>query len=45
MQSMTNPDGKIAMDINIQKYKAFLKVVELESFTRAAETLFYSQSG
>ncbi|MDU3077279.1 MAG: LysR family transcriptional regulator, partial [Mixta calida] len=39
------PDGKIAMDINIQKYKAFLKVVELESFTRAAETLFYSQSG
>ncbi|QNU45409.1 LysR family transcriptional regulator [Mixta calida] len=33
------------MDINIQKYKAFLKVVELESFTRAAETLFYSQSG
>ncbi|WP_244947414.1 LysR family transcriptional regulator [Mixta calida] len=42
---MTNPDGKVAMDINIQKYKAFLKVVELESFTRAAETLFYSQSG
>lgn len=33
------------MDINIQKYKAFLKVVELESFTRAAEKLFYSQSG
>lgn len=33
------------MDINIQKYKAFLKVVELKSFTRAAEKLFYSQSG
>ncbi|GBP02420.1 Uncharacterized HTH-type transcriptional regulator YvbU [Eumeta japonica] len=33
------------MDINIQKYKAFLKVVELESFTRAAEKPFYSQSG
>lgn len=33
------------MDVNIQKYKAFLKVVELESFTRAAEKLFYSQSG
>lgn len=30
------------MDINIQKYKAFLKVVELKSFTRAAEKLFYS---
>lgn len=36
---------KADMDINIQKYKAFLKVVELESFTRAAEKLFYSQSG
>lgn len=33
------------MDVNIQKYKAFLKVAELESFTRAAEKLFYSQSG
>lgn len=33
------------MDVNIQKYKAFLKVVELESFTKAAEKLFYSQSG
>lgn len=33
------------MDANIQKYKAFMKVAELESFTRAAEKLFYSQSG
>ena len=33
------------MDVNIQKYKAFMKVAELESFTRAAEKLFYSQSG
>lgn len=33
------------MDMNIQKYKAFLKVVELESFTKAAEKLFYPQSG
>lgn len=32
------------MDINIQKYKAFMKVVELGSFTKAAEKLFYSQS-
>lgn len=31
--------------MNIQKYKAFLKVAELGSFTRAAEKLFYSQSG
>ncbi|HDG1708966.1 TPA: LysR family transcriptional regulator [Kluyvera ascorbata] len=35
----------VLMDVNIQKYKAFLKVVELESFTKAAEKLFYSQSG
>jgi DNA-binding transcriptional LysR family regulator len=33
------------MDVNIQKYKAFMKVAEVESFTRAAEKLFYSQSG
>lgn len=35
----------VLMDVNIQKYKAFMKVAELESFTRAAEKLFYSQSG
>ncbi|WP_198361108.1 LysR family transcriptional regulator [Tatumella citrea] len=33
------------MDTNIQKYKAFLSVVEHGSFTRAAEKIFYSQSG
>lgn len=33
------------MDMNIQKYMAFVKTVELGSFTRAAETLAYSQSG
>ena len=33
------------MDMNIQKYMAFIKTVECGSFTRAAETLNYSQSG
>ncbi|MED4229464.1 LysR family transcriptional regulator [Neobacillus cucumis] len=31
--------------MNIQKYMAFVKAVELGSFTKAAETLDYSQSG
>lgn len=33
------------MDINIQKYMAFIKTVEYSSFTKAAEALSYSQSG
>lgn len=33
------------MDMNIQKYVAFLKTVEYGSFTKAAEILNYSQSG
>jgi Transcriptional regulator len=33
------------MDTNIQKYMAFVKAVEYESFTKAAEVLHYSQSG
>jgi DNA-binding transcriptional LysR family regulator len=33
------------MDINIQKYMAFMKAVEYGSFTKAAEALMYSQSG
>lgn len=33
------------MDMNIQKYLAFIKTVECGSFTKAAEALFYSQSG
>lgn len=33
------------MDGNILKYTAFLKTVECESFTKAAELLNYSQSG
>ena len=33
------------MDKNIQKYQAFIKAVEYGSFTKAAEVLFYSQSG
>ena len=32
------------MDMNIQKYMAFVKTVEYGSFTRAAEMLNYSQS-
>lgn len=33
------------MDMNIQKCMAFVKTIELGSFTKAAETLAYSQSG
>ncbi len=33
------------MDLNIQKYLAFVKTVEYGSFTKAAEVLSYSQSG
>ncbi len=33
------------MDMNLLKYLAFVKTVEYESFTRAAEILNYSQSG
>ena len=33
------------MDMNIQKYLAFVKTVECGSFTKAAELLNYSQSG
>lgn len=33
------------MDVNIQKYMAFIKTVEYGSFTKAAEALSYSQSG
>ncbi len=33
------------MDMNIQKYLAFIKTVEYGSFTKAAERLNYSQSG
>lgn len=33
------------MDLNIQKYLAFIKVVEYGSFTKTAEALSYSQSG
>lgn len=35
----------IFMDMNIQKYMAFLKTVEYGSITKAAEVLSYSQSG
>ena len=33
------------MDMNIQKYLAFIKTVEYGSFTKAADALNYSQSG
>jgi DNA-binding transcriptional LysR family regulator len=32
-------------NMNIQKYMAFVKAVEYGSFTKAAETLNYTQSG
>lgn len=32
------------MDMNIQKYRAFVKTVEYGSFTKAAGILHYSQS-
>ena len=34
-----------AVDASIQKYQAFVRTVELGSFTKAAESLSYSQSG
>lgn len=37
--------GCDTMDMNIQKYIAFVKTVELGSFTKAAKYLNYSQSG
>jgi DNA-binding transcriptional LysR family regulator len=33
------------MDMNIQKFMAFVRTVEYGSFTKAAEILNYSQSG
>ena len=33
------------MDTNIQKFQAFVKTVDLGSFTKAAEALSCSQSG
>lgn len=33
------------MEMNLQKYQAFVKTVQLGSFTKAAEALHYSQSG
>lgn len=37
--------GSLEMDMNLQKYLAFVKTVEYGSFTKAAEMLNYSQSG
>lgn len=47
MDMMTKPDERAEpiMDMNIQKYMAFIKTVECGSFTKAAESLNYSQSG
>lgn len=33
------------MDANLQKYQAFIKAIEYNSFTKAASVLNYSQSG
>ena len=38
-------EGETPMDASIQKYQAFVRTVELGSFTKAAESLSYSQSG
>jgi DNA-binding transcriptional LysR family regulator len=35
----------MVMKMNIQKYKAFVKAVEYNSFTKAAQALKYTQSG
>ncbi len=38
-------DETRSMDMNIQKYLAFIKTVEYGSFTKAAEVMNYTQSG
>lgn len=38
-------EGRVALMQVLQKYEAFVKAAELGSFTRAAETLSYTQSG
>ena len=43
MNCMTKSNGEI--DMNIQKYMAFVKAAEFGSFTKAAEALDYTQSG
>lgn len=45
MFSMIKSDRGADMEMNIQKYMAFIKTVEYGSFTKAAEILNYSQSG
>lgn len=47
MLTITKSDGRCwhIMNLNIQKYMAFIKTVEYGSFTKAAEILNYSQSG
>jgi transcriptional regulator, lysR family len=35
----------IKMDMKLLKYMAFVKTIEYDSFTKAAEMLNYSQSG
>lgn len=45
MLSMTKSDRGMLMDMNLQKYFAFVQTVEYGSFTKAAEMLHYSQSG
>lgn len=42
---MLSDTRRRAMEMNIQKYLAFVKTVEYGSFTKAAEKLQYSQSG
>lgn len=43
--SVTQEYEVMGMEMNLQKYLAFVKTVEYGSFTKAAEVLSYSQSG
>ena len=42
---ISNVKGGGTMDLNIQKYLAFIRTVELGSLTKAADSLSYTQSG
>ncbi len=45
MFKITNCNGCVDMDMNLQKYLSFVKTAEYGSFTKAAEILNYTQSG
>lgn len=45
MLKITNCNGCVEMDMNLQKYLSFVKTAEYGSFTKAGEMLNYTQSG